>query len=420
LTILSSFRSFNRPARLFLLTTVINGIIFSGWQLFFNFFILSRGFDKSYLGLVNSAPSVASLLLGLPLGILSDRIGRKRAMLIGLGVGTLCQAGTVLFTHPYLIVFTAFLAGAGNIFYFISQPPFMVKASTHENRTLLFSVNFGLTTLAGAVGNLFAGQLPGAFAQWLHVAQDSATAYQAVLIASVLLGATAVIPLLMVKEPAEPEPAAGQTEPRRITQVLFRPMVMKLFVPNVLIGIGAAILIPYMNVYFSERFGVTDQNLGYLFSMSALLTGIGSIVGPRLAARWGGKIRTIVITQSASLLFLILLGFSPLPLLAEIGFLARGVLMNLAAPLYSTFSMEQTKASEQGTVNSFLSVSWQAGWSVGPFISGIVQERWGFNPLFITTTLLYAMAIGLTWIFFHKHEQIQADMPRVALSGGVK
>ena len=198
---LVAFRSFIRPARLFLLATVIYGIIFSGWQLFFNFFILSRGFDKDYLGLVNSAPSWAVLVLAIPFGMLSDRIGRKRAMFAGLLVGILCQAATVLFVNPLLIVTMAFLGGAGNSLFFISQSPFMVKVSTQNNRTLLFSLNFGLMTLAGAVGNLFAGQLPAVFGRWLNVAQNSTGAYQAVLIACVLVGSLALIPIFLIHEP---------------------------------------------------------------------------------------------------------------------------------------------------------------------------------------------------------------------------
>jgi predicted MFS family arabinose efflux permease len=43
------------------------------------------------------------------------------------------------------------------------------------------------------------------------------------------------------------------------------------------------------------------------------------------------------------------------------------------------------------------------GWAVGPYISGVVQQRWGFTPLFISTAVLYAIAISLTWIFFRPH-----------------
>ena len=83
-----------------------------------------------------------------------------------------------------------------------------------------------------------------------------------------------------------------------------------------------------------------------------------------------------------------------------IGFLARGALMNMVAPLFDAYSLELTDEHEHGAVNSIRNLAWNVGWTVGPYLSGVVQERWGFTPLFINTAVLYAVAIGLTWLFF--------------------
>ena len=138
---------------------------------------------------------------------------------------------------------------------------------------------------------------------------------------------------------------------------------------------------------------------------SALLTGIGTVIGPKLALMLKSKIGTVVLTQSVSLVFLVLMGFTGMPWLAAVSYLVRGTAMNMGHPLLNTFSMEQFDASEQGTANSVFNLAWTSGWAVGPYISGIVQQRYGFQPLFITTTILYALAIALTWQFFYKMEK---------------
>ena len=176
--------------------------------------------------------------------------------------------------------------------------------------------------------------------------------------------------------------------------------------PQIVIGFGAAILIPYMNVFFKDRFSISDSHLGVLFSFSSLLIGIGSIVAPRLSTRLGGKVRAIVATQSASLAFLLLAGFAPVLWLSSIGFLLRTALMNMASPLYSAFCMERTPEQHQGFVNSILNLSWNIGWAVGPYVSGVVQQRYGFTPLFVATSILYAFAIMLTWSFFKDTESV--------------
>ena len=409
---LGPIRSFNRPARLFLITTMIDGVIISAWQLFFNFYMLQSGYSRDFLGLVNSMPSAAALIFGILIGRFSDRIGRKPALMLGIGFSTLCMVAEVTLRQPALIVVAAFLNGIFNSLYLVSQAPLMMKLSDSRNRTMLFSLNYGLQTISGAVGNVFAGQLPGLFGLLLRVPEHSATAYQAVLISSMVLGITALVPLWMMKEPRGPAAtgrttdamsASGTSGSTFVKERVSRSLVgitARMTAPQIVIGFGAAILIPYMNVFLKDRFSISDSLLGVLFSLSSLLIGVGSIAAPRLSTRLGGKVRAIVVTQSASLVFLLMAGFAPLLWLSSIGFLVRTMLMNMASPLYAAFCMERTPEQHHGLVNSFLNLSWNIGWAVGPYISGVVQERYGFAPLFITTAILYGAAVLLTWGFF--------------------
>ena len=194
-------RSFGRPARLFLFMTIIDGVILSSWQLFFNFYMLQSGYTREFLGLVNSMPSAAALIFGIFIGRFSDRIGRKAALMLGIGLATLSMLAQVTFRQPAIIVAAAFLTGIFNTLFLVSQAPLMMKLSDARNRTMLFSLNYGLQTISGAVGNLFAGQLPAMFGLLLSVQEHSATAYQAVLVTSILVGTTSMIPLWFMKEP---------------------------------------------------------------------------------------------------------------------------------------------------------------------------------------------------------------------------
>jgi len=185
-------------------------------------------------------------------------------------------------------------------------------------------------------------------------------------------------------------------------------LTVRLATPNFLIGVGAAILIPYMNVFFKDRFAISDSMLGLLFSLSSVFIGLGSLIGPRLTTQLGGKIRTVAFTQLASVVFMLMIGFIPSLWLAGFAFLMRAALMNMSAPLYSAFCMEQTPVHQQGMASSILNVAWLIGWSVGPYISGVVQEHYGFSPLFVTTTVLYLIAVRVMWNMFHDAEQGQA------------
>jgi MFS family permease len=401
-SILDQYRSLSKPGRLFLAAVFMDGLLFSGFYLFLNLYIVEAGYSRDFLGMVNAAPSIAALVLGVPMGLLSDRIGRKRAMIIGFTLANLAILGMVLVKTQALIFVLALAWGATGQLYMLSHAPFMMKVSNDKNRDVLFSFSFGMFPLASTLGSFLAGYLPGIFRTWFGVT-SGAGAYQGVLLVSVIASFLVLVPLFLLREPkadpaqVQPVDKAGKVS---IGRVFLRPLTWKLSLPNLAIGFGAAMLVPYFNVFFAEEYRMSDASLGILFSMASLVTGVACLLGPRLVGNLGGKIRTVVLGQAASIGFLLMIGFSPWAWLAVIGFLARGALMNMTAPLFDAFALEQTPASEHGAVNSIRNLAWNVGWAVGPYLSGLVQQRWGFTPLFINTMVLYAVAILLTWVFF--------------------
>ena len=396
-------RSLSRPARLFLVALFLDGLLFSGWSLFFNLYIISAGYSRDFLGLINAAPSLSALLLGVPMGLLSDRMGRKPAMIVGFLLANFALIGMVLAHVETWMVVLALIWGAVGQLYFLSQAPFMMKTSDDKSRDMLFSLSFGMIPLANTLGNFLAGYLPGAFARWFGLLTE-ASAYRMVLLFSIIISFLVLVPIAFIREPktAREQGRVNAHEPRpSIWKTLMRPLTLKLSLPNLAIGFGAATLVPYFNVFFSERFHMSDAALGILFGVGSLATGLGCIIGPRLVGNLGGKVRTITLGQSVSLVFLLMVGFSPWPWLAMVGFVVRGALMNMVSPLFDAFALEQSHESEHGAVTSIRNLAWNIGWTVGPYVSGLVQQRCGFTPLFINTAVMYGIGITLTWIFFH-------------------
>jgi MFS family permease len=73
--------------------------------------------------------------------------------------------------------------------------------------------------------------------------------------------------------------------------------------------------------------------------------------------------------------------------------------------LYSAFCMERAPEGKRGAVNSVIQIAWQAGWAIGPFLSGFVQGRWGFPPLFVATAVFYGLAVTAIGRFFGSEER---------------
>jgi len=416
---------FRRNARLYLLNSILAGLSFSVYSLFFNLYILARGYPKDFLGLLSSLPSAVALFSAVPLGLLSDRIGRRKAMLWGTLGAIVASAVIVWGASTAVLIVAVILLGMSNELFNVSAAPFMMENSGERERTALFSTSFGLATLAGFAGSLIGGQLPRLMSGAFSLTPDTAPAYGAALLIGPALNVLAMLPLLWMREPPRPAQAPhgwawpnvrliglfmedGWTRAKAAPVIVWRGLVhrqviVKLLLPNAIISVGAALLIPYMNVFFRERHHVPDETLGVIFALSSVATGVATLAAPLLARRFG-KVRSVALAQAASLPFLLTIGFAPSLALAAMAFWARGALMNMGGPLYSAFMMEQVAEGERATVNAFASVTWNIGWAVCPYLSGVVQERWGFNPLFVTTAALYGLAAVLTYGFFAASE----------------
>ncbi len=413
-------RLFQRNAWLYLLNSILVGTSFSIYSLFFNLYILARGYPKDFLGFLSALPSAVALIAAIPLGMFSDRIGRRKAMIGGTLGAILAIVGIASGTNSALLVVAVVVLGMGNELFNISAAPFMMENSSERERTLLFSTSFGLSALSGFAGSLVGGQLPRWMSSVFVLTLDTAPAYGAALLISPALNLLAMFPLLWMREAARPTWNLRLVVPnaRLVTLaaediwrqfkaapvltwrgLYHRQVIVKLLAPNVLISVGAALLIPYMNVFFRERHHVPDGTLGVIFALSSVVTGVATLAAPLLAQRWG-KIRSVALAQAASLPFLLIIGFAPSLPLAVLAFWFRGALMNLGGPIYNAFTMEHVAKDERATVNAFSSVTWNIGWAVCPYLSGLVQQKWGFGPLFVMTSVLYGLAAALTYVFF--------------------
>lgn len=410
---LHTLRSYHRSIKLFLLVPILFGLYYAIKGLFFNFYILSLGYDKGFLGLANGMTPAATLVLAFPLGVLTDRIGRKRAVFTGMVILAISYLGFLMITDRTMILVTLFLSGIGEALYFVAATPLLTRLTTPANRVAVFSLRAAFFSFSGVIGSYIGGLMPLWFERLLDIQPGTFGSYRGILLTSFGILLLTLIPVLMIPRgdgEAQHAPKTVGDQPRwqvlyDIRSLLGKKVVWQLFFPNLAIGLGAALMVPYLNIFLVETFNINDQTLGTLFSISALITATGTLLSPWMARLLGTRIRALVVAQSSSLVFLLVLGFSPWLAVAVIGFWGRNVLMNMTQPLYNAFSMEQVSDNEQGTLNSLLSLSWNTGWAVMPIVSGFIQEQFGFTPIFITTGLLYALSTVMIWVYFKDSEE---------------
>ena len=395
---LKRIEGLGRNAKLFLLMTAVSGLGGGIFRLFLNLFILARGNDETFLGMFMSLISLAALGLGLPMGVVADRLGRKRSLLLGSLLSTAGALVVAMSPLDWPLMVGAVAWGGGNAVYMATGPAFMAENAAPDQRSTLFSLRMGVMMVVGFAGSVIGGPLPRWFGALLNRGAESAAAYRATLLVAGAVMALALIPLMTLRERYSPDahPDVGMQVSLR---ALWRKDVLRLLVPQLVISLGAGLLIPYLNVFFKQRFAISDSLLGFAFGISQLGMGLATILAPIVAERWG-NVRTIVASELASLPFLLTLGFAPVLPVAIGAFWLRATLMNMGGPLYTAFAMEQAEEGERGKLGAMLGLTWSVGRGIGPGISGVVQQRFGFTPLFLTTGATYLVAALLLQVFF--------------------
>jgi predicted MFS family arabinose efflux permease len=133
---------------------------------------------------------------------------------------------------------------------------------------------------------------------------------------------------------------------------------------------GRGFTIPFINLYFSSRFGLNTAEIGKIYSVGQLFTVFGFLAGPAIAKKIG-LIKTIGFSQIASIPFFIVLAFNYHLAPVALAFWFRGSLMNMAAPLYNNFAMEITEPQHHAGTNSLLALSWNMAWMVSTYLGQV-------------------------------------------------
>lgn len=389
--------AFHPNARIFLASAVFNGMALGIYRLLFNFYILSQGYDEALLGVLVTTSSLTALLVALPMGYLSDRLGRKKSLILGGLLVGLVIAMIVLIPSVPVFIAANVLIGVGQSLSAVTSGPFLMENSDDKERTYLFSFSSGLTMAAAFVGNWIGGYLPTWMGALRGASPTSTAAYGASLLVMAAAAILSTLPLFLLRPQRNRQARSSfSTLPdiRRQSSLLTR-----LILPMLITSIGAGMFMPFMNVFFRQVHHQPDPVIGSLFAWGSLAMGIGLLIAPPLADRYG-KIELIVFSQAISIPFLAVLGFSPWFAIGAGAYYIRLALMNMSGPVYQTFVMEKVEPQTRATVASLASMANSFGWAFSPTISGWIQVRYGFGPAFAITILLYTLSTFLYWKFF--------------------
>lgn len=401
---LDAARAFSRPARVYLLAEFLVWTAHGIFSVLFNLYLVEAGYPESFVGRAISMNALGLAVAALPAGALAERWGRKRSLVLGAvleGIGHLLRASL---SDPGSILATGFVIGTGQALFQIAAAPFLTEHSTPRERTHLFSTFFASALLAGVLGSAVGGAIP----RLVHAVAPGASlfaAYRVGLFAGAALALAAVLPLRGMGGFAERPLTHDQAPVTREQWGRLAPIALN----SVLIGMGAGLVIPFMNLYFKDRFDCSSGQIGTYFAIAQVFTAAAALLGPALARRFG-KLRTAVASELLSLPFLVTLGAEKHLPVAVGSFWMRATLMQAATPLLQTFVMEALPPALRAKATTTINLVWNVGWALSAVAAGSVIERFGFAMPFYLTAGLYFVAATTFWLAFRNVPETGADV----------
>ncbi|WP_442602195.1 MFS transporter [Paenibacillus sp. KN14-4R] len=423
--VINEFKKWDRGVQLFFAANLLYQLGSGMFSTLYNLYVESLGHSEHVTGSIISLQSLASALVFIPIGFLGDRKSRKMILILGALFSGASLIARSFAESEQNLLWLAFFSGLFVAVFQVIAMPYLAQLVVKEQRLKLFSYHFAFVLAAQVLGSIAGGYLADLLQ---YVGWSKTNSLQVVMFISGIFTLAAFIPMLFVSKrvggseqsntPATTLSDVGTSSPVvNTSNVKSEWVAIGFFVlTQLLTGIGSGLVVPYLNLYFSNRFNVSLTAISLLISLGQVMTIVSMLIGPSVVKRFG-PVRAIVYFQLLSLPFLLLTGYSNLLLVACMSFLFRQALMNAANPIHSSVIADRVSDSRRGIANSLTQTAFMLGWAVtGAIQSNLVTTYgtyWGYAITFSITGVLYVTSAMVYWFAFRDKKTIRERETKV-------
>ena len=341
-------------------------------------------FDLSLqeLGLIAAIPSLASAILGIPVGLLSDRFGSKKMLLVSFGFAAVgaVLAGTA--STPLMLIVAISLIYINVSVYHPASYAATTKMFKPEDRAKALGLHGAGGTLGHAMGPLSVSLLMGLLAwQWRQV--------YLFLAAPMIIGIIMVIKLpddKVEKEDKKQEKGDGEKFLTR-TLVMFLAYQATRMIANSMIG-------TFLVLYLQDVRGMSLMFSTFIQSTNTLSGLIAAPMGGYLAARFGEK-RWLQVSLLGAFTVLAVAFQVPNNTLFMALYVLYGFGNTLGMASRSAIMAKLTPSKQRGLGYALFFLPGSIIGAVAPVAAGYVADLMGFQTIFNFAVVVNFVALGI-------------------------
>lgn len=365
------------------LTHVFGGIHTSIFSLLRDEFSLSL----QQLGIIAAIPPLCQAIFTIPAGLLSDRLGSKRMVLISFTVAIL---GAILASQaksPLVFILAICMVYVNNAIYHPASYSYTANAFTMMDRPKALGLHGAGGTLGHAIGPLSVSVLIGILAfGWRQV--------YLILIIPILAG---VLMVLLLKEEKKAQPQVSEAPEAKevglgneVRSLLSRSMIMFLLF-RTLTSLGRSLISSFFVLYMQDMRGLSLTLASFIFSSRELSGLIAAPIGGFMATRFGEK-RWLTYTSAIGYASFGLSLFADNLALFIFLFLLYGFCNTVSMASRTSILARLVPGGSRGLGYSLFFLPSSIVGALAPAVAGVIAELYGFNVVFYISFGAFALA----------------------------
>lgn len=372
------------------------------WRPFWGLYILELGGTKGSIGLLTTIASLTTLLVQLPGGIISDRLGRKRVILIASVLGFLPPIIYRYSTHWTMLIPGA-IAAALSTLAMPALNALIADSLPKETR----ATGFGASTMAWYLSISISIPLGGYILEKLGVVMGT----QFGLLVSIVM--TVPVVLLRwkyIEETVDVKPEEGQNARPRLSMAQLKGVpgeIWKLILVAILSSFSFQVFWSYVVVYSVEEIGVTMMQWSYVSTFANFAAACFMIPSGYLSDRMGRK-KIIILSQFglslSSLIYAISTGYPGIIAARILGSVGEGlggnVMGSMGGASWQALVTGIAPVDSRGSILGLMGTITGLVTTPAPVLGGYLYEKFSPQaPFFLSFVLaLIGCLVFLVWV----------------------
>jgi len=369
------------------LADILAGIVGSTFSLYAE----DLGASVFFVGVLTSLTGLTALLGSIPLGILSDRIGRARVLLLGLVSYAVAMASFAAAPSPALLVPGRLILGVAMVGSFWIAAAYLGDIVQPEERGIAFGLSTTAMGLGFAVGPIIGGFLAETVSlRWAYV------------IGAVIGVLTAGVIRRTLWEPPRPKTALarGRGSIRESLAIGRNRALVAIGIASVLFAFSFEGAVATIFPLYGRDVGLTDAMIGTMFSIRALVSSAVRLPGGTLAGRFGSR-RVVLIAAIIEIVAMIGIGSSGTRSMLMLFLAVEGLAFGAFLASSQAYLAEHTVPETRGAATGFYSMVGGIGNTLAPLSLGLIGDRAGLSsPFFFTTGLMILGLSVMSWLWY--------------------